>query len=1638
MFFTKEDVKTITDYLNKPFLKKMLYFGRGLDLATLIGEYAVSNYSNEYKKHRELVKALWTKDTRHISDIFSGKEYGALKLIFDEENAKMFKEIWDRAPLYTYTSGYIRRSYRSNKSTSLYLGKNIQKLREFIYLAAKDFSLEKYLKDTKTNYEEISVIADIIAIELDRNNQRVLEGIKEIIYNDNNAAIVTREIIRGMLMSRNSEAHRIAGELLLAAKLQEGLRQAIVENIDEGSREGFIYLLKLINDNNLSRFSSVVRAFGTWTGLAIDVEKPKVINKCLQAAYDCLTNKDVQRDYINSSDNLLIYIGIWSIAFDEVEDIDNVIDGLLKAPEKYKKLAALQFIHETQFEVYRHIIGCKALFEEDFEVLAWGVKNLFNDVNIYGLKQDPKSQLEQYYGNDLSRCKNLFNQLKGIVDKMPKKEVKFEGSVFPWVEISISKSELIEKMLISIAASYDENVVDTLLDYRDNMNPDSRKLYLELFISKPQNAGQKSALIQFCGDRSSSVRESAFNIINKMNLSSEDYKMVEEFLQYKSGDLRKSAIKLLLKQDSRDLECCIEGLVQSGNENKRLAGIDMVSAIEGEVKYKNVYERCLGLISSNKDVTQKEKLLVKNISKVGNANCTFENGFGLYDKVKEAQIERIERPVGFNIKSVFSENTNELYSIMNKFSSLIHENREFEYESEGWDGTKTVTTLGGSNYLEPFKRGEHKLDDYPISDKIRELSEKEGLTCNKLIQLDFYFDLTYRLCNISNEKWFKDLFDDIFNLNNVKEFIRSMEKLPYFSHIKKYIELLINELSKEERFKTGKDVSAYLYSIIPPGKHYEEYIVKEETSYYYSERRNYIASSYVIEYWLILMRDNFNSEEEFTQYFKTAYNYYRSNKYNDYATLSLEHFGKALELGIIDENETYKELMARALSPDRIRDITNTHSRYNKDLLNYPRLMELGNRAVDAIVNIEVKRGELNTEVTHLAVRVDKCYGAGIFTSILLNMEKDTYIRGYNFVSDDSTKKQVLSHLLKCCYPRDGEGVEALKSCLEGKKVTSKQLIEGAMYSPQWLDIISEYLGYDGLKSACWYFHAHVNDFFSEEKAATVARYSPIAAQDFKDGAFDQEWFMDAYKTIGEKNFKLVYDSAKYIAGGGLHKRSQLFADATLGKLDIQEIKNRVMDKRNKDYLLTYGLLPIKDKEDLLGRYEYIHQYMKESKKFGAQRQASETRSANIALLNLARNAGYSDVNRLSWNMETAKLDSISQYLQAKMLEDVEIQLVIDELGQAEVSCTKDGKALKDIPSKLKKHEYIQEIKGVKKSLREQYSRARVSFESAMERADEFEANELEQLCSNPVLAPIIKNLIFISKDKMGYFNQCGLVDFNGEIHKLDLADKLLIAHSVHLYESGKWSEYQRDIFNRQVVQPFKQVFRELYLPNEDELREGTNSRRYAGHQVQPRRTLALLKTRGWMASNEEGLQKVYYKEDIIVSIYAYADWFSPSEIESPTLELVRFEDRKNSRPVPIDKVPRLIFSEVMRDLDLVVSVAHVGGVDPEASLSTVEIRRAIVRELLGLLKLENITLKENHAFITGVHGEYTVHLGSGVVHKMAAGAINILPVHSQHRGRIFLPFIDGDPKSAEIISKIILLAEDKKIKDPSILSQIR
>lgn len=53
------------------------------------------------------------------------------------------------------------------------------------------------------------------------------------------------------------------------------------------------------------------------------------------------------------------------------------------------------------------------------------------------------------------------------------------------------------------------------------------------------------------------------------------------------------------------------------------------------------------------------------------------------------------------------------------------------------------------------------------------------------------------------------------------------------------------------------------------------------------------------------------------------------------------------------------------------------------------------------------------------------------------------------------------------------------------------------------------------------------------------------------------------------------------------------------------------------------------------------------------------------------------------------------------------------------------------------------------------------------------------------------------------------------------------------------------------------------------------------------------------------------------------------------------------------------------------------------------------------------------------------------------AAEIYMVPVYSGKRGKVYLPFLDEDTMTAQILTKVIMLAEDHLIKDSSILEQI-
>lgn len=1599
-------------------------------LAELIVKQAKVEY-NEADFKPEIITCMEQMNTDDDSHILNPLINVVYKWLGDDTGS-FFQYIVDHKVEYPYSVGYSRRPFRT-ANILLHVDGLIYRLKAILELNRQSFNLLNYLS-SRSNDIYSHAISDRIAFELDRNNPEVFEALKEIIYGENNTALLNRFMIEGILHSHNEAAYEMLGELLLAARLQEGLRQSIVESMDEGTIEATIYLLNMIIEHDLIRYSSVIRALDVWTGLTLEAVNKRVARKCIEFVYQCLTDQTVREQGIHSNEVEQIYISLWATAVYEEEDIAEKINYLMKHGALYQKIVAQSFLSQSQNEEVKYDIVQKYLHETDRELQYYILSNYSYQCSFWVNYYREPFELEMKFKRitpleDKNERTRQFSILKEMLLDLPEKEISFQSKVFEGTTHTYSTDTIAHKLLYLIAYDMDPDWVKQLLSLKEKVSSDIRHHLLMFYITDLTDPTQRDYLFESLADKSMNNRESAMAKIASIPLFDEEVEKVEGILKLKTATLRQKSIQILLLLDNERLEPSIDRLLASKQELQRLGALEVLTELKENPDRQLAFHSLKNKIQTIEVPTEKELVLIKKLTNTDEKGLN--NGFGLYNPNQKAIVPLNVLP-NVQLQDVFTLSTDEVIGFLNGLSSLIHEHRHYEYEVEFYDGYKE-TILLGTNLRSNRQNGEviKRIDLFPLSEVWENYRRETGVTTEQIIQIYFllYDNYLYRYFSNQLKPWegrdypelnkkLKGLFSRIYPMDQIEQVHSVFSNLEYSNQVYQLVHAFFDDLDKKEAFES---ISRVLFSMV----HLIQTNISEDK-----------LVNVLVQPWIGWGKHFIFNDEAFKIYFPAIYHLYTEYSYKN-LTPTLEQFAKAYELHLIDEEEVYRELLTREKSPQYFRELTDSKSDF---LEKYPAFLPIKERVVETILDIELNRGELPTDVTAHSLNIRRFEGIEYFVKILLGSDSDSFVRGYIYsYGGQGSKKETFSHLLRACFPKDGEDEVLLGQLLKGKKVTEKRLLEAAMYAPQWLEIVSKYLKWDGLRSAAWYFHAHINETFSAEKETVIAHYSPIKPEEFNDGAFDVAWFKEAYEKIGEKRFKVLYDCAKYISGGANHRRSQLFADATLGTLKLSEMKKSAIEKRNKDHLLCYSLIPIDSQNvrDVLERYEFLQAFLKESKSFGAQRRASESKAVAIALENLARNAGYKDVIRLQWEMEAQKLEEIQPFLKAKQLDEITVQLLIDENGKADIQASKKGKMLKSIPTKYNKHEYVLELKAIKANLTNQYERAREELERSMERQNSFTLDELTKMMKNPVLSPLLEGLVLKAQEYLGYFSYGKLVGVVDD-YTIKTNDEVFIAHPVHLYESGQWSDFQRDLFNREMKQPFKQVFRELYVPNQDELAAGTASMRYAGHQVQPRKTVALLKNRNWTVSYEEGLQKVFYKENIIAKIYAMADWFSPSDVESPTLETVEFLDRHTYKRIELKKVPKIVFSETMRDVDLVVSVAHVGGVDPEASLTTIEMRRSIVTQTIRLLKLDNVRLEGNFALIEGALGEYSVHLGSANAYKQASGALFIVPVHSQHRGRIFLPFMDEDPRTAEIVSKILMLAQDQKIKDPHILEQIK
>ena len=1605
----------------------------------------ISNYQ-DFETNKRLFFEHIKIDALSLKEIYEQHIKAVYEVALPKNMQPIFKQMFLRLDEYSYQNGLFRRSLHTKYP--IYLKEQVLEYTSALFFNYDDFDIMRFLNDPNSiRYDYYKppqfIIEAMIAQHIDNDNNEVIQTLKEIINSETNTITFTHTMLRGIIKSRNTDLYNDVMNLLVAAKLQEGVRQMVLESADAGTIEYFKLVVKTIIELDLTRFTSCMRAINTWIGFGYDTDNKREIKIVIKLIDEYLNDESKRKVVLDTNHTLELYLSLWATGVYEAVEALKLVNSYLKG-NKHQKLIAAYFLNQLRAPLMTTTAVIDDIDEEDLDVFAYLSRCVIvSNANLYNRK---KQEIKQSLANNLNihdqiKQQQLFDVYASKVNMIAKDGYSIVGKPFPWITFPLYREDLLRSMLYLCILNKTNANVDKMIELASSA--DSKvKINIIRYVLDANNEKDKQDLLAYLDDKSGPVREAAINELKEISLRNEEILKISELLRLKTGGIRQTIIELIATQKINIQEMIISTLVKDKLVTKRLAALDLLMKMSKQENPNEVFIQ--DSIAQINKPTQEELILINQLNaEDAEYEYTQENGYGLFDPKYRPTFDFTYNDTK-TIDEFVKVPVKRLIEILTIFSNFIEEHKDYEYDIQYYNGSCNRFVFGSVNFWHiPFDKGTTNdnapFEDYVLSDQVEALIIENNLQPVELLRIEFLNYIGNRNTGIYNpsyiEKYTK-LLNEIFHTNDFNEFYKLYKDIPYH-------ELVLNILAKNTSLKISNKIFTIASNILSDFivRYKEQDIFKENimdiSKFRYSIPKKLLLNANEIYFFI---KTKGNTHKDAIHFYKSVALSYKLASLQDdvYIGLDVLDIARAVDEKILPVNELYRTFFK--VDPIyKMRNYSNKEYRIAKEhFKQYPILEEVAENVVNRVIEIEMKRGDSATDVSAMANAISVHYGIDHFVNLLVALGKESFARGYTYGSTN-TKKEVLSSLLKACYPSKTDTQEYFNKSVKGV-IRDERLIEAVMYAPAWSNYLENYLGWVGIKSAVWYFHAHSSDSVSVEYESEVATFSPIARVDFQDGAFDINWYTNTYKMLGKKRFELFFKSAKYISGGSLHRRAQLFVEAVQNKLKARSLEKEIMDKRNKDKLLAYGLIPLgKNTEgEALKRYEFIHKFLKQSKEFGAQRRESEKKASHIALINLAQNFGYEDANIFSWRMECAKMEEVSKYFETKQVGTYEVALEIDEDGNASILVVSDKKQLKSIPPKLKKDKYIFELNEVRKSLKDQYKRARESFENAMIDRTSFVYEDVVAFTYHPVINAIMKKLVFICEDKFGFIKDGEFVDDKGRNTVLDKKALLYVVHPYDLMIYNVCSDYQKYIFEAGIVQPFKQVFRELYTLNMVEKESNAIARRYVGQQILPRKSATFLKNRGWKVYYEEGLQKVNFKYNIISRMYAKADWIYPDDAETTILETVEFFDRKTREHIAFDTIDPIIFSETIRDIDLVVSLAHVGGVDVEASHSTIEIRRVLVKETLRLMKINNVTFSDKFAKVKGHYGEYNIHLGSGQIQMHTKGNIHILAVQSQQKDKTFLPFLDEDSHIKEIVSKVVLLANDTKIKDPMILEQIK
>ncbi|HEV3063268.1 MAG TPA: DUF4132 domain-containing protein [Vicinamibacterales bacterium] len=312
-----------------------------------------------------------------------------------------------------------------------------------------------------------------------------------------------------------------------------------------------------------------------------------------------------------------------------------------------------------------------------------------------------------------------------------------------------------------------------------------------------------------------------------------------------------------------------------------------------------------------------------------------------------------------------------------------------------------------------------------------------------------------------------------------------------------------------------------------------------------------------------------------------------------------------------------------------------------------------------------------------------------------------------------------------------------------------------------------------------------------------------------------------------------------------------------------------------------------------------------------------------------------------------------------------------------------EGKLLKSVPSHIKKAfpGEVKTVSALAKELEQAYLGQRYRLESSFaETRTIAPAHWRRHFIDHPLLGLMGRRLIWVFSNDQGWersglYSNGELRDSQGEIIDLAPATKVRLWHPLSS-EPSELLRWRERVFTAGIRQPFRQAFREFYRVTEDESRTTNYSNRFAGISMRQHQFSSLCRARGWsyrlMGTGFDGFNvptKILAPWNMHVEFYVDLPPDRDEALRDSALgkqsasginlflgsDQVRFY--RNRREIAVDDVPAIVYSEVMRDVDLFTTVSAAGEAAGEATGDAVgDVAEDVGGEVSGKTVRENVS----------------------------------------------------------------------------------